>query len=680
MTHLNPVQTFYSLIKNKSTLPRWIIFILDLALCAFALFSAYLLRFNLEFNNTFNSGLGYPVLVITGLNIIAFRLLRTSEGIIRLSGAEEGVRVVSAVFITTFLLFIMNAVSVVFNLPFLIPTSVLFIYLFTASFLLFSYRLLVKELYNKSLKGMLEEKKVVIFGKMENALMLKKAIESIDSRQYSVEGFLITEENLWGKSIDKARLFGIDRLESFVVKNHINEIFVSSDDVDLQLKNRIVDFCLSKDITIKVIPAIEKWVNGQLQTGQLKNLRIEDLLNRPCIKMAPEHLQKSLKGKRILVTGAAGSIGSEIVKQLAAIDLELLILCDNRETGLYELQYELQGISASKEKIIFSISDVRNYELMQNLFATYKPEIVFHAAAYKHVPLMEMHPCQAIKNNVLGTKHVADLSVLYGVERFVLISTDKAINPTSIMGASKRIAEMYVAQLQEGQHKIQRSALGNFDLSQEIYLNSRKGNTRFITTRFGNVLGSNGSVIPRFTKQIESGGPVTVTHPDITRYFMTIPEACSLVLEAGTMGDGGEVFVFDMGEPVKITDLARRMIKLSGMIPDRDIKIEFSGLRPGEKLYEELLNKEEEVIPTYHKKIMISKVKQNPGESFKEDISKLIFLAEKNRNIPLVRQMKKIVTEYKSENSQFAKLDEIKENEFSLEFSFKGEELKTVLQ
>ncbi len=679
MIHLNPAQNIYSLIKNKSTLPRWTIFILDLVLCAFALFYAYLLRFNMDFLSAYNFGFGYPIIVITALNIVAFRLLRTSEGIIRLSGAQEGLRVVTAVFITTFFLFFMNAVSSIFELSLIIPTSVLFIYLFTASFLLFSYRLLVKQLYNKSLKIMLEVEKVVIFCKAENALMLKNAIESVESRQYCVAGFLIVDEKLWGKSIDKARVFAFDQLENFASKNFIKEIFISSDVVDTQLKNQVADYCLSNDISIKVIPAIEKWMDGQLRTGQLKNLKIEDLLNRPSINIASDHIWNSLKGKRVLVTGAAGSIGSEIVKQLAEIDLELCILCDNRETGLYELQCELETLTSDKN-VILSISDIRNYAMMKNLFETYKPEIVFHAAAYKHVPLMEMNPCQAIKNNVLGTKNLADLSAMYGVERFVLISTDKAVNPTNVMGASKRIAEMYVADLQRSQQNINRSSLSNFELSRELYSNTHQHNTKFITTRFGNVLGSNGSVIPRFKKQIESGGPLTVTHPDIMRYFMTIPEACSLVLEAGTMGHGGEIFVFDMGEPIKITDLARRMIKLSGMIPDQDIKIEYSGLRPGEKLYEELLNKEEEVLPTYHKKIMISKVKQDFHESFKEDIFKLINLADNSRNIPVVRQMKKIVAEYKSENSQYAKLDVINEREFISELPIKEVQLRTVLQ
>jgi FlaA1/EpsC-like NDP-sugar epimerase len=407
-----------------------------------------------------------------------------------------------------------------------------------------------------------------------------------------------------------------------------------------------------------VVPPVQKWVDGHLQISQLKNIRIEDLLNRPSIKLAPELVEEYLTGKRILITGAAGSIGSEIVKQLAGIDVEQLILCDSRETGLYELQHQLQQLIGKKENMIVRICNVRHMEIMEHLFKTYKPQIVFHAAAYKHVPLMEMHPCEAIMNNVLGTRVVADLAVKYGVDRFVFISTDKAINPTNVMGASKRIAEMYVGELQNSQRQPGELDLGSFEVKNEDVF-YKKGVTKFITTRFGNVLGSNGSVIPRFQEQIDKGGPVTVTHPEITRYFMTIPEACSLVLEAGTMGKGGEIFVFDMGEPVKIVNLASKMIKLAGLIPGKDIQIDYIGLRPGEKLYEELLNSNEEVIPTHNKKIMISRVSNAGVNNIANSIDDLIGLALQNKNTAVVRQMKVIVREFKSKNSDYEKLDEV---------------------
>jgi FlaA1/EpsC-like NDP-sugar epimerase len=409
---------------------------------------------------------------------------------------------------------------------------------------------------------------------------------------------------------------------------------------------------------VKVIPAVHKWVDGHLQTRQIKNLEIEDLLNRPSIKLAPDHIREYLAGKRILITGAAGSIGSEIVKQVAGINVEQLILCDNRETGLYELQNELQQLFGNTQNIIIQICNVRHIDTMENIFKVYRPQIVFHAAAYKHVPLMEMHPCEAVMNNVLGTRVVADLSVKYGIDRFVFISTDKAINPTNIMGATKRIAEMYLGELQNIHKHIESSVSDSFNIQEKVIF-YKKSHTKFITTRFGNVLGSNGSVIPRFQEQINRGGPVTVTHPDITRFFMTIPEACSLVLEAGTMGKGGEIFVFDMGQPVKIVDLAHKMIKLAGLTPGKDIQVEYTGLRPGEKLYEELLNKNEEVIPTHHKKIMISRV-NNAGinNTINNNIDYLIELASQNKNVPVVKQMKRIVREFISKNSVYEKLDE----------------------
>jgi FlaA1/EpsC-like NDP-sugar epimerase len=660
---MNPnkiLNRIFLIVKNRKTVPRWIIFFLDLTICVFSLFYAFLLRFNMDWNQVLGHGLAIPIVAVTVLNIIFFSLFRTSEGIIRLSSVNEAFRCVSAVFATAFILFLCMGVSDLFGLKNIIPISVLFIYFFVASFLIFAYRIWVKELYRRSRNMRFSKERVFVCCKTGPAAsLLKNAIESIPSRQYKVIGFIEKDPRHWTKSIDNTKIYSFESAKSILIKLEIEELFIADNEVDLEMKNQIVDFCLSNDISVKVIPAMQKWVDGQLKSKQIKALKIEDLLNRPSIQLSPAHVVNDLKGKRILITGAAGSIGSEIVKQVAQIDIQQLILCDNRETGLYDLQYQLEQLNCNKDKIIVSVCDVRHPDMMDFIFNAYRPEIVFHAAAYKHVPLMEMHPCQAIKNNVVGTKIVADLSVKYGVERFVFISTDKAINPTNVMGASKRIAEMYIAQLNESQ-KTNSNDIVEKNGSNVKYNYAK---TKFIATRFGNVLGSNGSVIPRFQAQIEKGGPVTVTHPDITRYFMTIPEACSLVLEAGTMGDGGEIFVFDMGEPVKIYDLARKMIKLAGYIPDKEINIEFSGLRPGEKLYEELLNKSEEVIPTHHKKIMISKVINNQTVSILQSIEFLIDLAEKNKVEKVVKQMKFIVPEYISKNSIFEKFDLIKNSD-----------------
>lgn len=644
-------------VRNRPTAPRWIIFLIDLAMCIVALVYAFLLRFNMEIETVNKYDLLLPILVLTGLNIIFFRLFRTYEGIIRLSSAQEGLRCVSAVFWACAVLLLSVGVSVVFKTSYILPISVVLIYFFIASFLLFTYRVWIKQLYNRSIQRRYSTENVIVFGKTKDGALLKRAIESINGRQYNVVGFIDTDSMYWGKSIDHVKIYSFDHLEQIVSKFHIKDLFLSEDEMDYDLKNKVADLCLEIGLNIKVLPGVQKWVNGELRLRQIKDLKIEDLLNRPSIKIAPEHLQNYLAGKRVLVTGAAGSIGSEIVKQLAAINVELLILCDNRETGIYELQYELSQQLCDAEKIVVRISDIRNADVMENLFATYRPQIVFHAAAYKHVPLMELHPCQAVLNNVKGTKIIANLSVAYGIKRFVLVSTDKAINPTNVMGASKRVAEMYIAHLQKNQDQIPKIPMGNFDVVNAQGFSERKGSTKFITTRFGNVLGSNGSVIPRFQDQIEKGGPITVTDPEITRYFMTIPEACSLVLEAGTMGHGGEVFVFDMGEPVKILDLARKMIRLAGLIPDKDIKVDFTGLRPGEKLFEELISDLEEVIPTHHKKIMISKVADFQSDNLFEKIELLIELAGTNEKIETVKQMKSIVPEYKSKNSEYEELD-----------------------
>jgi len=388
------------------------------------------------------------------------------------------------------------------------------------------------------------------------------------------------------------------------------------------------------------VPPSDKWINNELDDTQLKDINIEQLLDREVINIKNESIAREVKGKKILVTGAAGSIGSEIARQLIKYNPAVIILCDNAETPLHELLLTFNASDAVKS----FIGDIKDRVRMEQIFEIYEPEIIYHAAAYKHVPLMEEHPSAAIVNNVMGTQILAELAVAYGVDKFVMVSTDKAVNPTNVMGASKRIAEIYT----QSYHKHLRAASG---------INNLVNTTKFVTTRFGNVLGSNGSVIPRFQKQLEKGGPITVTHPEITRYFMTIPEACQLVLEAGAMGKGGEIFVFDMGKPVKIVDLAYKMIRLAGKVPEADIQVVYSGLRPGEKLYEELLNNSENTLPTYHDKILIAKVREYDFAWVQSEVAELVRLAKKHIAIDTVVKMKEIVPEFISNNSSFEKLD-----------------------
>lgn len=401
----------------------------------------------------------------------------------------------------------------------------------------------------------------------------------------------------------------------------------------------IVDQCLEFDYSVYTVPLISDWENQKEISQKVKNIQIEDLLERKPIVLDSKSISKQLKDKTVLITGAAGSIGSEIVRQVLSFNPKIILILDQAETPLHHLCLEMSGLN-STTKIHNVIADIRNKEVLNSIFETHLPQVVFHAAAYKHVPLMEENPSQAILTNIEGTKNLADLSCVYKVKKFVMVSTDKAVNPSNVMGASKRIAEKYVQSLQL---KIQREGGENC--------------TKFITTRFGNVLGSNGSVVPLFTKQIAEGGPITITHPDIIRYFMTIPEACQLVLEAGAMGNGGEIYIFDMGKPVKIMDLAKKMIKLAGCIPEKDIKIVIVGLRPGEKLYEELLNNTSKTLPTYHEKIMIAEAILDDFNPLNLAIAELIQSANQFDNDRMVAKMKQIVPEFKSMNSTFEILD-----------------------
>jgi FlaA1/EpsC-like NDP-sugar epimerase len=412
------------------------------------------------------------------------------------------------------------------------------------------------------------------------------------------------------------------------------EVIVAINNISAIRKKRIIENCLQHKIEVKTIPPVSAWINGEFNPQSIKALRIEDLLERNPIKLSKEKISRELKNQVILITGAAGSIGSEIVRQCIPFGPKKIILIDQGETPLYEIGNELKG-----KNIEIVVADVCNTSRMERVFAHFQPSYVFHAAAYKHVPLMEDNPYEAINTNVFGTQNLANLSTKYGVKKFVFVSTDKAVNPTNIMGASKRIAEIYVQSL-------------NAKLSLET-----DNHTMFVTTRFGNVLGSNGSVIPLFKKQIEAGGPVTVTHPEITRFFMTIPEACQLVLEAGVMGKGGEIYIFDMGESVKIVDLARKMIRLSGFEEGKDIKIKFTGLRPGEKLKEELLSDKENTIGTHNPKIMVAKVPEYNYLEVNDLISDLYKDKDVLKNRMLVKTMKRIVPEYISNNSVYEELD-----------------------
>jgi len=412
----------------------------------------------------------------------------------------------------------------------------------------------------------------------------------------------------------------------------VAHLIISVQKISPARKKNLVDICLHYDTKVLNVPPVTDWINGELSFKQIKKIQIEELLERDAISLTTENIKQQLSNKTILVTGAAGSIGSEIVRQVIQFQPKKIILLDQAESPLYDMEMELKDEYDSLSYEIV-IGDIRNIDRMENVFKSFLPQVVFHAAAYKHVPMMENNPSESILTNVLGTKILADLAVKYKVEKFVMVSTDKAVNPTNVMGASKRIAEIYTQSL------------------------GKIVSTKFITTRFGNVLGSNGSVIPRFRQQIEKGGPVTITHPEITRFFMTIPEACQLVLEAGTTGEGGEIFIFDMGESVKILDLAKKMIKLSGLTLDKDIKITFTGLRPGEKLYEELLANEENTLLTHHKQILVAKVKEYDFEFISNQIQALINCFNQQDNKLIVKQMKQLVPEFKSNNSIYEELD-----------------------
>jgi FlaA1/EpsC-like NDP-sugar epimerase len=507
---------------------------------------------------------------------------------------------------------------------------------------LFLYRVIVKQTFEHYLseKSNIKLSRTIIYGTDANAISVAKALKLESPLRFKIVAFVDkNDQNSSKRMLDLPILILKKKLPTLMRSVGAESVIIADKSLSKEERLIIVDQCLEFNYRVYIVPLIADWENEKEISQKVKTIQIEDLLERKPIVLDNKSISKQLKDKTVLITGAAGSIGSEIVRQVLIYNPKKIIILDQAETPLHHLNLETESLPTNS-KIRTVVADIRNKEAMEKVFKLYRPQVVFHAAAYKHVPLMEENPSQAIFTNIGGTKNLADLSCLYRVKKFVMISTDKAVNPSNVMGASKRIAEKYVQ-----------------SLSLKTQRMGEENSTKFITTRFGNVLGSNGSVVPLFTKQIAQGGPLTITHPDIIRYFMTIPEACQLVLEAGAMGKGGEIYIFDMGKPVKIIDLARKMIKLAGYVPDKDIKIQIVGLRPGEKLYEELLNDTSKTIPTYHEKIMIAEEIQDEFETLHRDIEDLIEKANYLENDEIVMKMKEIVPEFKSMNSKFELLD-----------------------
>ena len=639
-----------NLIFGDKALSKWLIFLIDQVIVSWSVAVSFFIVIQFEFQELLRGNFLIYAGAYSIISIAVFLRMRIHTGIIRYSNTHDILRIFTAVSLSTivYILAIKFVIIPYFNLTWDKLYLAILLNFFTSTSLLIMLRISVKSFFNFiNNKNRGDKKITIIYGSGSSALLVKQALEINREVMFEVIGFIDDNPDKVNMHIEQKKVFSSSELTELKNKFGLEKMVVSSDTLNTDHQRYTIDKCIELGIKILTVPPTDQWLYGRLQLNQLQDLKIEDLLQREPIILKKNNILNEIKGKRVLVTGAAGSIGSEIVRQVMSYNPELIILCDQAESPMHELQLEMDDTHGGvKYKVI--IANIQNRARMRSLFDQYSPQIVFHAAAYKHVPLMENNPGEAILTNVLGTKNLADLSIEFDVEKFIMISTDKAVNPTNVMGASKRIAEIYIQALNRKfspSSKVAAARLG------------RDIQTKFITTRFGNVLGSNGSVLPRFKAQIAKGGPITVTHPEITRYFMTIPEAVQLVMEAGAMGNGGEIFIFDMGKPVKIVELARNMIKLSGLVPDKDIKIVFTGLRPGEKLYEELLNAEEHNIPTYHQKIKISEVISYPYDYVMQVIGELIELNYDNNEYEVVRKMKEIVPEFKSNNSVYEELD-----------------------
>ncbi|WP_417935120.1 polysaccharide biosynthesis protein [Flagellimonas zhangzhouensis] len=564
---------------------------------------------------------------------IALIITGSHKGFIRHTGVQDIYNIFNAVCIMSIVVIFVVMMNRYYDYldGFTIPLSIIIIHSLLSLVGLTTARYIFKALYHNMVTKFKVYKNIFIYGAGESGILTYNVLTNHSGTNSKVLGFLDDDKKKTGKRINGLPVFSRkDLTEYHIDKYNISEIIVAIHKIDNNKLRSLVEGLVDLPVQVKIVPPVNDWINGQFKASQIRTVQIEDLLNRVPISIRKSKVCDELKGKNIMVTGGAGSIGSEIVRQIANYDYNSLIIIDQAESALYDLQQELK--QSGHHNFVPIVADIRDKNRMNHFFGEHKPDILFHAAAYKHVPLMEYNSYEAVKINVGGTKVIADLAISHNVEKFVFVSTDKAVNPTNVMGATKRIAEIYISCMQQ-EHK-----------------------TKFITTRFGNVLGSNGSVIPLFKKQIEKGGPLTLTHKDITRYFMTIPEASQLVLEAGAMGKGGEIFIFDMGESVKIFDLAKNMIKLSGLKYPEDIDITITGLRPGEKLYEELLANGENTLPTYHKKIMISKSRELNYQFSRSKIDELV-VSNMFFNTNTVQLMKEIVPEFISNNSDLCRFD-----------------------
>jgi FlaA1/EpsC-like NDP-sugar epimerase len=615
---------------------KWLVLLFDVVIVLFTFLVSYFIRHNFKIDFEIISVVKQlPIVAFAA--IISFLLVGSHVGVVRYTGFRDVVNIVIGANILATILLVTTFVSRKFtdNGIFEFSGSIIYIHLLLNFLFLIGAKFFIKSVFRSLVRETLDLKHVLIYGAGTSGLITYDALTNDTKTNNHVVGFIDDNTEKIGKKINLLPVYSLEDITKRTLdKNEIDEVIISIQSIEPKRLLEITTHLFSLNLKVKIVPPIQNWIDGDLSVGQIKDVKIEDLLGRAPIQIINPELEHEYENKTILITGAAGSIGSEIARKLTNYKCKKLILLDIAESPLYDLQQEF--VLKGHDNFTPIIADIKDQKRLDKIFEEFKPSIVFHAAAYKHVPLMESNPYEAVKVNICGTKNVANLSVVYGVNKFVLISTDKAVNPTNVMGASKRIAELYVSCLKG------------------------KGKTKFITTRFGNVLGSNGSVIPLFKNQIESGGPLTVTHKEITRYFMTIPEACQLVLEAATMGNGGEIFVFDMGKSVKIFDLAKNMIVLSGLRYPEDIDIKITGLRPGEKIYEELLADGENTINTYHEKIMIARTKPFDVAKIESTIINLCKISTETSNLEIVSIIKELVPEYISKNSKFEVLDTLK--------------------